>query len=108
MNQPPELNQAPLRALLREARPAPPWPPRFQEAVWRRLETAAATAALTSSALAWLELWVERLLVPRFAWVSLALLLAAGGLKGAVTSAGAAHQQAQQRYLAAVAPHALH
>ena len=97
-----------LRTLLREARPALPLPPRFQESVWRRIETAASQETLASSPFAWLDGWVERLLLPRFALASLTVLLFAGGLTGVVSSAGAAKQQAQERYLSAVAPNTLH
>ena len=107
MKEQPELNNEPLRALLREARPAPVLPPRFQESVWRRIENPEASATKTPSPFAWLEGWVERLLLPRFALASLALVLVAGGLTGVITSAGAAKQQAQQRYLSAVAPSTL-
>ena len=48
------------------------------------------------------ERWVERLLAPRLALASLALVLVAGGLTGAVNSAGAAKQQAQERYRRAI------
>jgi hypothetical protein len=96
-----------LRSVLRSARPAPPLPPRFQEGVWRRIEGSETPAAESPAAFAWLEQWVERLLLPRFALASLTLLLAAGGLTGVITSAGASKQQAQQRYLSAVAPSAL-
>jgi hypothetical protein len=107
MNEQIESNNDPLRALLREARPAPPLPARFQESVWRRIEGAETPATQTPSRFAWLELWVERLLLPRFALASLALLLIAGGLTGVITSAGVAKQQAQERYLSAVAPNTL-
>ena len=96
-----------LHALLLSARPAPPLPPRFQESVWRRIETAEAPATPSASPFAWLEQWVERLLLPRFALASLSLLLVAGGLTGVAASAGAAKQQAQERYLSAVAPNTL-
>ena len=104
--QPPD--DARLCVLLRDARPAPPLPPRFQEAVWRRIESAETTATETASPFAWLERWVGRLLQPRFAFASLTLLLVAGGLTGLAASAGAAKQQAQERYLSAVAPNTLH
>jgi hypothetical protein len=96
-----------LRALLRQARPSPPLPPRFQDSVWRRIETAEAPATRASSPLAWLEQWAERLFLPRFALAALSLLLVAGGLTGLATSAGAAKDRAQERYLSAVAPNAL-
>jgi predicted PurR-regulated permease PerM len=63
---------------------------------------------LAPSPFAWLERWVERLLLPRFALASLTFLLVAGGLTGVVSGAGAAKQQAQERYLSAVAPNTLH
>ena len=96
-----------LRNLLREERPAPPLPPRFQESVWRRIESAETPAIPSPSPFPWLEQWVERLLLPRFALASLTALLVAGGLTGALTSAGAAKQQAQERYLSSVAPNTL-
>ena len=108
MNDHLESNHDRLRALLREARPAPPLPPRFQESVWRRLESAAAPATQIPSPFAGLEQWVERLLLPRFAVASLTLLLVVGGLTGVIAGAGTAKQQAQERYLAAVAPNTLH
>ena len=103
--QPPDDGK--LRALLRASRPAPPLPPRFQEGVWRRLEQAENPAVEMPSPAPWLNRWVERLLLPRFALASLALLLLAGGLTGMVTSASRAKQQAQERYLSAVAPNPL-
>ncbi len=88
--------------------PATPLPPHFQESVWRRIEREESRANLAPTPLAWLNQRIERLLLPRFALASLALLLVAGGLTGFVASAGAAKQQAQERYLAAVAPNTLH
>ena len=96
-----------LLSLLRNARPAPPLPPRFQEGVWRRIEGGEAPAAETPATFTWLEQWVKRLLLPRLALASLALLLTAGGLTGVITSGGVAKQQAQERYLSAVAPSTL-
>jgi hypothetical protein len=96
-----------LRILLRNSRPAPPLPPRFQEAVWQRLERGRALAEVPSPALAWLERLIERLLLPRFALASLALLLLAGGLTGVLTSGAVAKQLARERYLTAVAPNSV-
>jgi hypothetical protein len=48
------------------------------------------------------------MLLPRFALAGLALLLVAGGLTGFVSSADMVKQQAQERYLSAVAPNTLH
>ena len=100
--QPPDDRR--LRAVLRESWPALPLPPRFQESVWRRIENRATPATRMPSPFAWLERWVERLLLPRFALASLAIFLVAGGLMGVVHSTGAAKQQAQDRYLSVVAP----
>ena len=97
-----------LRTLLREERPAPPLPPRFQQSVWRRIESAETPATPAPSAFAWLEQWVECLLLPRFALASLTFLLVAGGLTGVIASTGAAKQQAQERYLSSVASNTLH
>jgi len=94
-----------LLALLHSARPAPPLPLRFQEGVWRRLDHARTPVPAAGLPLARLDRWVERLLRPRFALASLGLLLVAGGLSGVLASSGAVRQQAQQHYLAAVAPH---
>lgn len=96
-----------LHALLRETRPAPPLPPRFQDAVWRRIESAE-NAQTTASPWSWLDRLVERLLVPRFAVAGLAALLVAGGITGVITGNDTARRQAEQRYLAAVAPNAFH
>jgi hypothetical protein len=103
--QPPDDGR--LRALLRESWPAPPLPPRFQESVWRRIANAETRAIQTPSPFAWLESWVERLLLPRFALASLALVLVAGGLTGVISSVGTVKQQAQERYLAIVAPNTI-
>lgn len=93
--------------MLRAARIEPDLPLGFQDAVWRRIESTEIPATRTLLPYAWLEQWVERLLVPRFALASLALMLVAGGLMGVINSAGAAKQQAQERYLSAVAPNSL-
>lgn len=97
-----------LRALLLEARPAAHLPPRFQESVWRRIEKEDAAPITKPAPFGWLQRWIERLLLPRFALASLALLLVAGGLTGFVSSADMVKQQAQERYLSAVAPNTLH
>ncbi len=96
-----------LRALLRDSRPEPPLPPRFQESVWRRIENAETASIQPPSSSAWLERWVTRLLRPRFVLANLAFVLVAGGLTGVLTSGGAIKQQAQERYLSSVAPNTL-
>ena len=107
MNAPLESNDSRLRALLRESPPAPPLPPRFRESVWRRIGHGEAPAPAIPSPVAWVERWADRLLLPRFALAFLALLLVAGTLTGVLTSAGTAKQQAEERYLSAVAPNLL-
>ena len=102
-NQLSEPDEVKLNALLRESRPAPPLPPRFQEAVWRRIEREEAEAS-SGFWPAWLDQFVERLLRPRFALAGVTALLAAGVLVGAAVGIVAAKQAAQERYLAAVAP----
>ena len=103
-----EMGDERLRSLLLEARPASQLPPRFQESVWRRLEKEDAAPITKPPSLGWLQRWTERLLLPRFALAGLALLLVAGGLTGFVSSADMVKQQAQERYLSAVAPNILH
>jgi hypothetical protein len=96
-----------LRAILRESRPAPALPPRFQEAVWRRIERAEAPAEPPAT-LSWLDLVVERLLRPRLALAGLSLLLLAGVITGVLSNVSPDRQAAQARYLAAVAPNSTH
>jgi hypothetical protein len=103
-----EMDDERLRALLLAARPVAQLPPRFQESVWRRIEKEDAAPATKPAPLGWLQRWGEQLLLPRFALAGLALLLVAGGLTGFVSSADIVKQQAQERYLSAVAPNALH
>lgn len=103
-----QADDARLHTLLREARPTRELPPRFQESVWRRIETQEAAPIPTPSPFGWLQRWVERLLLPRFALASLTLLLVAGGVTGFTSGTGVAKQQAQARYLSAVAPNPLH
>ena len=91
-----------LAALLRRARPAPGLPPRFQERVWRRLETARATPE--NAAPHWLELLVSRMLRPRWLMAaSLAMVLVAA-TAGAWQGVNHARLDAQHRYLASVNP----
>jgi hypothetical protein len=99
----PEPNEARLRDLLRDARPAPPLPPRFQEAVWRRIEQAGSPPEATS-VLTGLDRLVERLLRPRFALAGITALLLVSGLAGVLSGNETARQAAQARYLSAVAP----
>lgn len=102
-NQPLQPDDAKLTALLRASRPVPSLQPRFQEAVWRRIQR----AETESRAVSWLEavdqlaVWLLR---PRRALAGIAALIAVGVLAGAISGISTVKQTAQERYLAAVAP----
>jgi hypothetical protein len=96
-------DDARLGALLRASRPSPSLPPRFQEGVWRRIEDAAAPVKQES----WLDALAVLVLRPRFAFATVAALVLAGVLLGGYDGTQVARQDAQARYLAAVAPNPL-
>ena len=98
-----EAGDARFRAVLRAARPSPSLPPRFQENVWRRIEDAEAPVKSGS----WLDAFAALVLRPRFAYATVATLVLAGVLLGTYQGAQTARQDAQARYLAAVAPNSL-
>lgn len=98
-----EPSEGRLRALIRAARLAPPLPPRFQDAVWRRIERDDAASESASSP-SWLDRFVERLLHPRLALAGITALLLLSGLAGVLSGAETARHAAQERYLSAVAP----
>jgi hypothetical protein len=101
-----EAGDEKLGAMLRASRTAPALPPRFQEGVWRRIEEADATGKSTGG-IAWLDALVTLMLRPRLALATAAMLIIAGALLGVREGNQMAHQDAQARYLAAVAPHSL-
>lgn len=92
-----------LSALLRQTRPSPSLPPRFQENVWRRIEDAEVPAASVS----WLEALAGLVVRPRLAYATVAALLLVGMLLGVHEGTQAAKQDAQARYVASVAPNSL-
>lgn len=92
-----------LTTLLRDARPAPDLPPRFQQNVWRRIEDAEAPAKSES----WLDALAALILRPRFALAAAAVLLLAGASVGTLEGRQFAARDAQMNYLASVAPHAI-
>jgi hypothetical protein len=100
----PNPNDEKLSAVLREARSQPSLPPRFQEGVWRRIEESEAPAASRRSWLDALASWVLR---PRFALAVAVVLICAGSLAGVREGQQSVREQAQTRYLAAVAPNSL-
>lgn len=103
MNEKPEPNQEPLRTILRGARPNPPLPPRFQDSVWRRIETVRkpAGSALMSG---WLDRAAAWLLRPRLALGGLVAMLLLGTVIGATQGSSLANALAKEQYLAAVSP----
>jgi hypothetical protein len=101
-----EASDARFSTLLRESRRSPALPPRFQEGVWRRIEEAAAPVKSTGG-IAWLDALAALVLRPRLALATAAVLMIAGALLGVREGSQTAHQDAQARYLAAVAPNSL-
>ena len=98
-----EPDDARLGALLRECRLSPSLPPRFQENVWRRIEKADATTHVN-----WLDVLAGWLLRPRLAFAVAAVLVLTGLGLGWNKGERLARNDAQARYLSAVAPNALH
>lgn len=98
-----EPDNARLGTLLRESRPAPSLPPRFQENVWKRIEQAD-----TKSAANWLDVLAGWLLRPRLAVAVVAVLVVTGLGLGWNNGERLARNDAQARYLSAVAPNTLH
>src|SRR5258706_41867 len=96
-------DDAKLGALLRASRMASSLPPRFQENVWRRIEDAEAPAKSES----WLDALIALILRPKFAFATVAALMLTGIFLGTHEGAQIAKQDAQARYLAAVAPNSL-
>ena len=95
-----------LGALLRASRPSPDLPPRFQEAVWRRIDKGEASARSFGDA-NWLDAIAALVLRPRLAYATVAALVLAGVLLGTYNGTQVARQDAQTRYLASVAPNSL-
>ena len=92
----------PLQTLLRQNRPAPALPPRFQQNVWRRIED----AELPVESASWPDALANLILRPRFAVAAAAVLLLTGVFAGTLEGRQFARHDAQMNYLAAVAPHA--
>ena len=97
---------AKLGALLRDARVTPSLPPGFQESVWRRIERAE-TDSSAEDDLTWFDLLAGWLLRPRPALAVSVLLLLVGVRLGWRSGEQLARQQAQVRYVTAVAPNSL-
>ena len=101
-----EAGDTKFSAMLRASRTAPALPPRFQEGVWRRIEEADAPVKSTAG-IAWLDALAALVLRPRLALATAAMLMVTGALLGVRDGNQMAHQDAQARYLAAVAPQSL-
>jgi hypothetical protein len=95
-----------LSGLLHESRETPTLPPRFQENVWRRIESAE-KRNVPAAADNWLDAVTIWLLRPRLAFAVAALLVLAGLGLGWSSGEQLARQDAQARYVAAVAPNSL-
>jgi len=91
--------------LLKQTRPEPVLPPRFEESVWRRIERQELPA---SSGAGWLDQFAAILLRPRLATAAVIVLLLFGGILGAMDGAGHAREAARDRYVASVAPVTVH
>jgi hypothetical protein len=98
-----QSNNERLRTVVREARPSPPLPPRFQESVWRRIESAK-TPGPSFSLAGWFDQAAGWLLRPRLAMAGVAAMLLIGISIGVVQGGSLAHDLARQRYIAAVSP----
>ena len=99
-----EAEDSKLRALLRRSRPAPALPPRFQENVWRRIDASERHTPTFN----WLESRILRLLRPAPAFALATALVVTGAFLGVRHGTETARQDAHARYVAAVAPSALH
>lgn len=96
-----------LSTLLRESLPSPDLPPGFQNAVWRRIESAQAPATALSLA-GWLDRVAAWLLQPRLALAGAVTMLLVGISIGVLQAGSLADDLARQQYLAAVSPSVTH
>ena len=94
---------APLRGILREACPNPELPPRFSEAVWRRIEQGERQSEENIRD-SWVDHLVALVLRPRLALAAALTIILVGSIVGAMNGAGEARQAAQVRYVSSVAP----
>jgi hypothetical protein len=86
--------------LLRESRPSPSCH-RFQEGVWRRIESGERDRSADN--FSWLEVLLQRVLRPRLALASVAVLMLLGAWLGVREGAESARHADQARYVEAVA-----
>jgi len=100
----PDLDDAALRRLLREAHPAPalPSPSQFREKVWRRLGRRSAETEGSSLA-GWIEVLAHVLFRPAVAGIA-AFLAAAGIAAGVFHGESRVRKGEESRYLTSVSP----
>lgn len=96
---------AKLGLLLRESRVSPTLPSHFSDRVWRRIERG--EVSQTSEITGWLDALAAWMLRPKFALAGAAALILAGVALGLQQGTQAARQDAQTRYVSAVAPDAV-
>jgi hypothetical protein len=99
-------NEDKLSGLLHESRETPALPPRFQESVWRRIESADARNVPVGDA-NWFDAVATWLVRPRLALAVAAVLVLTGIGLGWSSGEQLARQDAQARYVAVVAPNSL-
>jgi hypothetical protein len=102
----PMPDEAKLRAILRESRPAPDLPPGFENAVWRRIARAEAPAVAPPAA-DWLDHLAAWFLRPGRAFAAAAVMLVLGLSLGIAQGASRGKDLAKARYLDSVSPPAL-
>jgi len=100
-------NDAALSTVLRESRPMPALPPRFQENVWQRIQRSDQPAAVRAR-FNWLDTLATWILRPQLAFAVAAVLVVTGVGLGWNSGEQLARSEAQARYLATVAPNSLH
>jgi hypothetical protein len=98
----PSPEETKFQELLRSARPTSELPPRFQENVWRRIEHAEARHARV--AVGWLDALAAWVLRPQLAFAVAAVVIFTGAGLGWSRGERLAQNEAQARYVSAVAP----
>jgi hypothetical protein len=98
----PAPEETKFQELLRSARPTAEFPPRFQENVWRRIEHAETSRARISTG--WLDALAAWVLRPQLAFAVAAVIIFTGAGLGWSRGERLAQNEAQARYVSAVAP----
>ena len=106
MNRDTAMKEDRLTRVLQKARPEPGLPPRFQEAVWRRIERDDPGCPRSETS-HWFERLVTLLLRPRLAIGGAVAMLLLGGMLGVLDGIADAHQAARDQYVASVVPYGI-